>query len=267
MTEHSMDKSPHQEGFAVSDDASGRGTSLQAWNASKKLGAVAAITADLLVPPNCRAVIIAPHPDDEVLGCGGLMRQLAQLERPILLVSVTDGTASHPDSALWPVARLSAIRPQESAQALSILEIPQERLEWIRGGFQDGDVASDEDKLVALLAQHLCPTDVVFASWSGDGHGDHEAVGRACASACSTSGAQLHEVPIWAWHWADPEDERIPWERARKILLDPETQARKRSAAHAFASQLQGDPGIGLSPVLPSPVLERLLQPFEVVFT
>ncbi|CAM3132432.1 acetylglucosaminylphosphatidylinositol deacetylase [Pseudomonas floridensis] len=254
------------EGFVVNEDESGRGTPLQAWNASKKLGAVAAITADLLVPPNCRAVIIAPHPDDEVLGCGGLMRQLAQLEREILLISVTDGTASHPGSTLWPVQRLSVIRPQESADALNRLDIPLERLEWLRAGLQDGGVAADEEALVVLLEQHLCATDVVFATWSRDGHGDHEAVGRAAAKACQHTSAQLHEVPVWAWHWADPEDERLPWDRARKVLLDPETIARKRDAAHAFASQLQGDPGIGLSPVLPAGVLERLLQPFEVVF-
>jgi hypothetical protein len=29
-----------------------------------------------LVPPNSRAVIVAPHPDDEVLACGGLLQQL-----------------------------------------------------------------------------------------------------------------------------------------------------------------------------------------------
>ncbi|WP_206335397.1 PIG-L family deacetylase, partial [Pseudomonas viridiflava] len=86
------------EGFVVSEDDSGRGTPLEAWDASEKLGALAAIMAGLLVPPNCRAVIITPRPDDEVLGCGGLMRQLAQLERTLLLISVTDGTASHPGS-------------------------------------------------------------------------------------------------------------------------------------------------------------------------
>lgn len=53
------------EGFVVSDDESG-GTSLAARNASNKLRGLPAITADLLVPTNCRAVIIAPHPDDEV---------------------------------------------------------------------------------------------------------------------------------------------------------------------------------------------------------
>ncbi|MCF5227547.1 PIG-L family deacetylase, partial [Pseudomonas syringae] len=54
------------EAFVVSDNASDQGTPLAAWNASARLGALPAITADLLVPPNCRAVIIAPHPDDEI---------------------------------------------------------------------------------------------------------------------------------------------------------------------------------------------------------
>ncbi|RMQ47721.1 putative N-acetylglucosaminyl phosphatidylinositol deacetylase [Pseudomonas cichorii] len=244
----------------------GRGTSLKAWNASQKLGAVPVISADLLVPPHSRAVIVAPHPDDEVLGCGGLMCQLAQLERNIKLLSITDGSASHPGSQLWPSERLSVIRPQESAEALRRLDLPLHRLQWIRGGFHDGEVATEEERLVKFIERYLLPTDVVFSTWAEDGHGDHEAVGRACARACATTGARLNEVPIWAWHWADPEDERLPWERARKVLLDPMTIARKRHAAHAFASQLQGDPGIGLAPILPSGVLERLLQPFEVVF-
>lgn len=244
----------------------GSGTSLQAWNGSKKLAQLSSISADELVPVNSRAVIIAPHPDDEVLGCGGLMHQLAQLGRPLKLISVTDGSASHPGSAAWPAERLSVIRPQESAEALRRLNLPMHSLKWIRGGFTDTTVAEQEDQLTAFIARYLQPTDVVFTTWAKDGHSDHEAVGRASARAASATGARLHEVPIWAWHWASPEDERLPWDRARKIPLDPATIARKRHAAHAFASQLEGDPRIGLPPVLAADVLERLMQPFEVVF-
>lgn len=255
------------ESFVVNEGESGRGTTLQAWNASGKLAAVPAITADILVPPNCRAVIIAPHPDDEVLGCGGLMSQLAQLQRSLALISVTDGGGSHPGSLLWPENRLKTIRPQESADALARLGLLPGTFEWQRAGIADGSVSDHEDALVAFLERHLGPTDVVFSTWAHDGHPDHEAVGRASARACALTGAQLREVPIWAWHWADPEDERLPWDQARKLLLDPATLAHKRDAVHAFSSQLQGDPGIGLPPVLPSGVLERLLQPFELVFT
>jgi LmbE family N-acetylglucosaminyl deacetylase len=244
----------------------GQGTSLQAWRGSQHLARVAATSANSLVPPGCRAVIVAPHPDDEVLGCGGLLQQLAALGRPIQIISVTDGSASHPGSAVWPAERLSAVRPQESAEALHRLGLPLHSLKWIRGGFADSAVATEEARLGAFIERYLRPTDVVFCTWRNDGHTDHEAVGRACASACDAVGARLHELPIWTWHWATPEDSAIPWERARKIELDTATIARKRHAMHAFASQLQGDPQAGLAPVLAPYVLERLLQPFEVVF-
>lgn len=96
----------------------GQGTPLQHWQTSPRLAALPPISVEELVPEGHRAVIIAPHPDDEVLGCGGLLQGLAALERPIQLISVTDGSASHPGSQRWPVERLSVVRPQESAQAL-----------------------------------------------------------------------------------------------------------------------------------------------------
>ncbi|WP_268796583.1 PIG-L deacetylase family protein [Pseudomonas huanghezhanensis] len=244
----------------------GHGTTLQAWQGSARLAALPVIGADLLVPPGSRAVIVAPHPDDEILGFGGLMQQLAHLGRAMKLISVTDGSASHPGSRFWSSERLSVIRPQESAEAVRRLDVPLHSLQWIRGGFPDSAVATQETELTAFFQRYLRPTDVVFCTWQHDGHSDHEAVGRACAAATQAVGAQLHEVPIWAWHWASPEDPRLPWDRARKVLLAPETIARKRHAAHAFASQLHGDPLIGLEPVLPPHVLERLMQSFEVVF-
>jgi len=244
----------------------GAGTSLQAWRGSRQLAELPVTSLNSLVPPGSRAVIVAPHPDDEVLGCGGIMQLLAALGRPIVVISVTDGSASHPGSTTWSPQRLSIVRPQESAEALNRLGLPMHRLKWIRGGFSDSAVVRQEEPLRAFLERYLQPEDVVFSTWCEDGHTDHEAVGRACAKAVANIGATLHEVPIWTWHWASPEDGRIPWARARKITLDPAIVARKRHAMHAFASQLQGDPAAGLDPVLAPYVLERLLQPFEVVF-
>ncbi|WPO97993.1 PIG-L family deacetylase [Pseudomonas sp. HR96] len=244
----------------------GSGTSLQAWNASHHLAELPAISAAELVPVGKRAVIVAPHPDDEVLGCGGLLQQLAELGRSILIISVTDGSASHPGSALWPSQRLSVVRPQESAQALHRLGLPLHSLQWLRGGFADSGVAGQEAELREFLERYLRADDVVFSTWREDGHTDHEAVGRASHQAAQACGCTFHELPIWTWHWASPEDSQVPWYRARKLHLSPQMVARKRHAAHAFASQLQGDPAIGLPPVLAPYVLDRLLRPFEVVF-
>ena len=244
----------------------GQGTSLQQWQGSRRLAELPAIDILDLVPLGSRAVIVAPHPDDEVLGCGGIMQLLAAAGRPLQLISVTDGSASHPGSQRWTVERLSVVRPQESAEALRRLGLPMHSLKWLRGGFTDTQVAAQETGLSEFIAGYLHANDVVFTTWRQDGHSDHEAVGRASVEAARRVGATCHELPVWTWHWATPEDASVPWERARKILLSPTHIARKRHAAHAFASQLEGDRDVGLGPVLAPYVLDRLLQPFEVVF-
>ncbi|MGO4610417.1 PIG-L family deacetylase, partial [Variovorax sp. 2RAF20] len=58
----------------------------------------------------------------------------------------------------------------------------------------------------------------------------------------------------------------IPWHRARKVRLDTWTVARKCHATHAYASQLNGEPEIGIAPKLPRAILARMRQPYEIVF-
>ncbi len=42
--------------------------------------------------------------------------------------------------------------------------------------------------------------------------------------------------------------------------------ARKLHAAHPYASQLVGDPQIGLAPILAQVLLDRMREPYEIVF-
>ena len=74
----------------------------------------------------------------------------------------------------------------------------------------------------------------------------------------------LLEVPVWAWYWAEPEDTRLPWERAYKVQLDADALQRKQQAITAHVSQLETDGE--RPPVLPAETLECLMQPFELVF-
>ncbi|NVZ22708.1 PIG-L family deacetylase [Pseudomonas costantinii] len=239
----------------------------QIWNSAPQLAQIPAINPTALVPPGARVVIIAPHPGDEVLACGGLLQLLSTLEHPLQLISITDGSASHPGSHAWPASRLSVVRPQESVEALRRLGMPLHSLKWIRGGFRDDHLAAQEQSMSQFIARYLQPGDVVFTTWRNDGNHDHDAVGRASAKACSVMGARLYELPIWAWHWPVREGAMIPWQRARKVRLDTWSVARKLHAAHAYASQLVGDPEIGLPPMLAQVLLERMRDPYEIVFT
>jgi len=119
----------------------------------------------------------------------------------------------------------------------------------------------------AALAGLLRSGDVVVATWRHDAHPDHEAVGQAAARACAgLPGVRLLEVPVWTWHWAEPGDARVPWDRALRLDLGPELAARKVHAVEAYVSQVSPDDALALGAVLPGPVLDRLLRTFEVVF-
>ncbi|KTC25804.1 acetylglucosaminylphosphatidylinositol deacetylase [Pseudomonas marginalis ICMP 9505] len=247
-------------------ESDGRRAPAQIWNSAPQLAQIPTIAPSTLVPPGARVVIIAPHPGDEVVACGGLLQVLSTLEHPLLLISLTDGSASHPGSRTWPASRLSVIRPQESAEALRRLGMPLHSLKWIRGGFRDDALAACEQPMSQFIARYLHTGDVVFTTWRNDGTADHEAVGRASAKACSLLGARLYELPVWAWHRPVREGAVIPWQRARKIRLDSWGVARKLHATHAYASQLAGDPHIGLAPMLAQELLERIREPYEIVF-
>lgn len=251
---------------AVANDRAieGMGTTEAQWRRCEGLAAAPSTRADLLVPAGCRAVVVAPHPDDEVLAVGGLLTQLGRLGRDMLLVAVTDGTASHTGSEEWPPERLARERPRESQaawQQLGLHAVDVQRL-----GLPDGGLQTLRPLLADRLVALLRPTDVVFTTWRLDGHPDHEATGDASAIAAARMGATLIEVPVWAWHWAHVDDARLPWARARRVPLDADAVARKKAAVQVFRSQLAPDPSTGAGPILRDSTVERAARDFEMVF-
>jgi LmbE family N-acetylglucosaminyl deacetylase len=215
---------------------------------------------DLAALAHQTVVVLAAHPDDEVLGVGGLLARLAVLGADLRLVWATDGEASHPWSTAPVVARLGAVRRSESALAaerLGLAAAPRRHL-----GLRDGRLTAAEDRLTDLLAAEVAEADVVLAPWSGDGHPDHEACGRAARRVA----AAVLEYPVWAWHWAEPDDPRVPWSQVRRIELDSDTLVRKAAAVGCFRTQVAA---IGPAPadaaVLPDRVLAHFRRDHEVV--
>lgn len=240
------------------------GTPWSEWQKSAHLARAAWITPEQLCPPGRRLVLVAPHPDDEILMAGGLLSHFQGREQDLILISATDGEGSHPGSEHWSERRLRHQRPLESQHALQQLDLQLRELDWRRLNLKDGALPRDEPFLVNHLSQLLQPGDLLMCPWRLDGHCDHDAVGRACTQAAQARGAELAEVPIWAWHWAQADDPRLPWQRARRIQLSDASLARKRQAIAAHVSQLQADDD--RPPVLSAKLLECLLQPFELVF-
>lgn len=215
---------------------------------------------DRLVPPGRRAVVVATHPADEVLGCGGLLQQLRD-SRELMIISLTNGChrrgSRRPDDA-----RLAIIRPQESVEALRRLGLDLSRLKWIRGGLPEGALADCETRIGELLLRHIREQDVLIGPWRDDGHPDQAAAGRSVARACRVRGAELIEVPLWR---SLQGSAGWPGRQAGRLELDIFDLARKRHALQAFASLLHGDPRSGISPLFDPQRRARLLQSNELM--
>jgi LmbE family N-acetylglucosaminyl deacetylase len=208
-----------------------------------------------------RIVVLSAHPDDEVLAVGGTLALLAERGVSLAFVWATFGEASHPGSTSPAVKDLAWLRVLEAHAALTRLGVAGETT-WI--GLPDGSLDKRYSDLVRAVRPLHRPRDVWLAPFRGDGHPDHEACGRAAAEVTD----QLVELPIWAWHASTPDDNAVPWQRARAIRLPPDVLARKAAAIDEFHTQVRP---IGPEPndaaVLPPRVLDHFLRDTEVVLT
>lgn len=210
-----------------------------------------------------RAVVLAAHPDDEVLGAGGLLRRLSRTGWQVDVAWASDGEASHPDSSALARVELARLRREESLAAREVLGL-RGTTTWF--GLPDSALEAHEDALRDAAADLVSGADLVLAPWHGDGHPDHEACGRVALELAGRQGTPVWELPIWAWHWGGADELGPRWPHARVVHLDPDEQHAKAAAVQAFATQVHplGE-GPGDAPVLPPSVLARFSRPVEVV--
>ena len=210
-----------------------------------------------------RLVVVAPHPDDELLCCALLMQAHVRRGGSVHVVAVTDGEASHAGAPGWSPDRLRRVRQHERMQGLLGLQLPPPQMSFLR--LPDGAVAAAEDDLRTALQGLLRPGDLAVTTWHQDGHPDHESCGRATRAAACAVGVQVLQAPVWMWHWAHPGDPAVPWAQLRCVPSPPADLARKRRALQAHASQCEPR-GPGLPPVLDDAILARAAWPQEFYF-
>jgi LmbE family N-acetylglucosaminyl deacetylase len=85
------------------------------------------------------------------------------------------------------------------------------------------------------------------------------------AEVCQMVGARLLEAPVWMWHWSEPKDGRVPWNRMVSLKIPIDVTGRKGDALAAHGSQLTPRSS-SVGPVLGPEILERSARDREYYF-
>lgn len=245
-------------------DGRASGTPAATWSADPRFRDLPA----LALRRTGRTVVVAAHPDDETLGAGGILAELADAGCPAEVVIVSDGSASHPGSPTLDPDALAACRWAEVVEAVHLLspDSPITMLGHPDGGLREVRDAIESDLRALLSDGH--PVEQLVATWRGDGHRDHRIVGEVCATLADELGCTFLEYPLWLWHWATPDDPRVPWDRLRVVELADSSVVRKHRAVAAHATQvapLSADPHD--APALHHAFLRTFDRDVEVVVT
>ena len=153
-----------------------------------------------------RTLVFAPHPDDEVLGCGGTIARKALAGTDVRVVIMTDGRTSH--AHLIDPEQLVLIRRAEAGAAARELGLDPTTCTFL--DFPDGELHRHRTPAIAAVSDLLgsFQPDEVYVPHRDDRQPDHVATYHIVQSALRrhAPAVRMFEYPVWLWHaW--------PWTR------------------------------------------------------
>ncbi len=206
-----------------------------------------------------KTMVIAPHPDDESLGCGGTIALLRKAGLPVCVVFVSDGTLSHPNSKKYPAEKLRLLRESEALNALKILNVDAADASFMR--IKDRSVPNaakpgfaDAVNRMQQIFDHFKP-DTILVTWAKDPHPDHQASWQIVNKTIANFNPKprILQYLIWIWELGEQADLVINQYTKLYAVKTASVLQQKKQAIAAHISQvsrlIDDDPeGFILSP-------------------
>lgn len=131
-----------------------------------------------------KILVLAPHPDDDVLGCGGSIINHLQKEDEVTVLFLTSGDAG---DLFFSKEELASIRKQEARQAADVIGVKN----LIFLDIPDGQIEYSQQNLIKIIEKiREVQPDIMYLPHAKEVHRDHantfilgkEAIVRAAAN-------------------------------------------------------------------------------------
>ena len=99
-------------------------------------------------------LVVAPHPDDETIGCGATIARKRAAGTDTWVLVVTDGRHSHRSAQVRPL-QLAALREEESRRACELLGVDPDQVRF--GGFEEGTLGRCLDAVADAIGARRRP--------------------------------------------------------------------------------------------------------------
>lgn len=174
----------------------------------------------LTIQPNDRILVVAPHPDDESVGCGGL---LALFGRQCDILLLTDGRKGTPADGSKTEVETALIRKAEFDTAVAFFNVNH----TISLSIPDGSL---REQAAAVSQVDLRPYDRIFVPNRYERHPDHAATYRIIRKLCKKQHAKagLLEYEVWS-----------PLSAPNRFLDISDMMERKLAGIRLYASQVK----------------------------
>ena len=166
------------------------------------------------------AWVIAPHPDDEVLGCGGTILLKRRLGADVRVVFLTDGRLR--TGIGWTARKLAECRKAEALNACQALEVAPDRVFFL--GLPDGRLRRVSMSARRSFASSLPSLPASSSSFRTGWRirSDHKAARRAALAALADIRAPVRVFEYAVWRW-----DLWPWVRLEPGGSWPRRMARR----------------------------------------
>lgn len=207
-------------------------------------------------------VIISPHPDDEILGCGGIITHTQQKNQKTSIIFLTKGESC---TKSIDSETLKAERKKLTEKAMTTIDQPLENVFFL--DFGDGKVSIDNPEIEVLIKilNKIKPS-AIFVPHKFEGWNDHFQANLLIKSYIGDKPIKLFEYCVWFWYTM-PFNKifEIDWSKARIYKMERDIQKTKYNAIRIYMDGKNKE-GIPYSGNLPSILIKSCSWKEELYF-